>query len=70
MKKKKQLVVGIDIRDLKVSKTGQRTVIEELANQFRKSTDPEIRFVFFDTSEELIINFVKGFLLPISIFIC
>ena len=49
MKKKKQLVVGIDIRDLQVSKTGQRTVIEELANQFRKSTDPEIRFVFFDT---------------------
>ncbi len=49
MKQDKKIIVGVDIRDLQVAKTGQRTVIEEFCRQFRTSTDQRFQFVFFDT---------------------
>lgn len=50
MAEKRIIKVGIDIRDLRVAKTGQKTILEELCRQFRKSNDPEISFIFFDTT--------------------
>lgn len=44
------MVIGIDIRDLRVAKTGQKTVTEELCKQFAASKDPGIEFIFFDSS--------------------
>jgi glycosyltransferase involved in cell wall biosynthesis len=43
----KKICVGIDIRDLKVAKTGQKTVIEGLYRQFSTKRYPGIHFVFF-----------------------
>lgn len=40
--------IGVDIRDLRMAKTGQKTVWEELCRQFRLNTDPSIEFVFLD----------------------
>lgn len=48
--KDQKIIVGIDIRDLQVAKTGQRTVIEEFCKQFRNSTDQRFRFIFFDST--------------------
>jgi glycosyltransferase involved in cell wall biosynthesis len=47
MQPSKKIVIGVDIRDLKVSKTGQRTVIEELYKQFSEINDDRFKFVFF-----------------------
>jgi hypothetical protein len=41
--------IGLDIRDLRIAKTGSRTYLEEIYNQF-KSDKYECEFVFFDTS--------------------
>lgn len=41
--------VGLDIRDLRIAKTGSRTYLEEIYNQF-KSDKYDCEFVFFDTS--------------------
>lgn len=49
MRNKQKIIIGIDTRDLRVAKTGQKTVTEELCRQFRKNTDPEIDFIFFDS---------------------
>lgn len=46
----KQIIVGIDIRDLKVAKTGQKTTLEELCKGFRKLEGPEFSFRFLDSS--------------------
>lgn len=46
----KEICVGIDIRDLKVARTGQKTVIEGIYNQFRSENYPGVRFVFFKSS--------------------
>lgn len=45
----KRLTVGVDIRDLNISKTGARTFLEELYRQFQKG-DGEFTFHFFDSS--------------------
>lgn len=45
----KKLVIGIDIRDLRISKAGTRTSLEEISNQFRKMTSEKYQFYFFDT---------------------
>lgn len=45
----KRLTVGVDIRDLNISKTGARTFLEELYRQF-KNEDGEFTFHFFDSS--------------------
>lgn len=49
MRNTKKITVGIDVRDLQIAKTGQRTVLEELCRQFRNMNDQRFRFVFFDT---------------------
>ena len=46
----KPLVVGVDIRDLRIAKTGTGTYLNELCIQFRKLESPEFKFLFFDTS--------------------
>ena len=45
----KKIVIGVDIRDLRVAKTGQKTTLQELYNQFRSIKQDEITFCFFDT---------------------
>jgi glycosyltransferase involved in cell wall biosynthesis len=44
----KKIKVGIDTRDLRISKTGALTYLEELCKQFRKN-DPDFIFIFIDT---------------------
>lgn len=44
-----KITVGVDIRDLRIAKTGSKTYLEEIYNQF-KSNNYDCRFVFFDTS--------------------
>lgn len=43
------LKIGIDIRDLRIAKTGARTYLEELVREFKLFEDAELRFYFFDT---------------------
>src|SRR5690606_18261199 len=45
----KKLTVGVDIRDLRIAKTGSKTYLEEIYNQFN-SNKYDCRFIFFDTS--------------------
>jgi glycosyltransferase involved in cell wall biosynthesis len=45
----KPLTIGVDIRDLKVAKTGTKTYLEELCKAFRKMNNEELRFHFFDS---------------------
>jgi hypothetical protein len=44
-----KLIVGLDIRDLRIAKTGSKTYLEEIYNQF-KSNNYDCEFVYFDTS--------------------
>lgn len=46
--KSKKIKIGIDLRDLRVAKTGARTYLEEISREFRKK-DERFDFVFFDT---------------------
>jgi glycosyltransferase involved in cell wall biosynthesis len=46
----KQLKIAIDIRDLRIAKTGTRTYLEEICREFKKMQSNQIRFYFFDTS--------------------
>lgn len=45
----KPLIVGVDIRDLRVAKTGTKTYLEELCREFKKLHSEQIRFYFLDT---------------------
>lgn len=45
---KKKIKVGVDVRDLKISKSGARTYLEELCREFRKE-DPDFEFIFINT---------------------
>lgn len=45
----KKLIVGIDIRDLKIAKTGAKTYLEEIYNYFRKN-NYDCKFHFFNTT--------------------
>lgn len=47
--KTKVIRVGIDIRDLRVAKTGQKTVTDELRKEFANDTSPEFNFIFLDS---------------------
>lgn len=47
---RKPLTIGVDIRDLRVAKTGTKTYLEELCKAFKQIDQPEIRFHFLDTS--------------------
>lgn len=44
----KKLVVGIDVRDLKIAKTGARTYLEEILNEF-KCNDHGCEIKYFDS---------------------
>ena len=44
-----KIKVGLDIRDLRIAKTGSRTYLEEIYNQFN-SDKYDCEFVYFDTS--------------------
>ena len=46
----KQIIIGIDIRDLKIAKTGQKTTLEELCHQFRLLEGSEYSFRYFDSN--------------------
>ena len=50
MRKRNKIVVGIDIRDLRIAKTGQKTVLEELCRQLQNLSDQRFSFAFFDSS--------------------
>ncbi len=49
MKKQQPIIVGIDIRDLKLAVTGTKTYLKELTNTFEAISDPEIKYVYLDT---------------------
>ena len=48
MDKQKAVKVGIDIRDLKFAKTGQKTILEEYYKQFLQNNDTSIEFIYLD----------------------
>ena len=45
----KKLKIGMDIRDLRIAKTGSKTYLEEIYHQF-KSGNYDCDLVYFDTS--------------------
>jgi glycosyltransferase involved in cell wall biosynthesis len=45
----KPLTIAVDVRDLRVAKTGTRTYLEELCKEFKKMENRELRFHFLDT---------------------
>lgn len=83
MKLPKKIIVGIDIRDLRIAKTGQKTVLEELCNYLKKNEDPQFKFIFLDSSipiysgknkarlmlEHILFQYWKQIILPIKAFI-
>jgi len=46
----KPLTIGVDIRDLKVAKTGIKTYLEELVREFRTMNSADLQFYFLETS--------------------
>lgn len=44
-----KITVGVDLRDLRIAKTGSKTYLEEIYNQF-KSNKYDCEFVYFDTA--------------------
>jgi glycosyltransferase involved in cell wall biosynthesis len=45
----KPLIIGVDIRYLRIAKTGTRTYLEELCKEFKKLPNDDIKFHFFDS---------------------
>ncbi|MDB5112235.1 MAG: hypothetical protein JWR67_3349 [Mucilaginibacter sp.] len=45
----KPLTIGVDVRDLKVAKTGTKTYLEELCKEFKKLNNAGLHFHFLDT---------------------
>lgn len=46
----KPLIVGVDVRDLRVAKTGTKTYLEELCKAFKKLDNTEVVFHFLDSN--------------------
>jgi glycosyltransferase involved in cell wall biosynthesis len=46
---KRPLIIGVDIRDLQLAKTGTKTYLEEVCKAFREMDDPSVQFHFLDT---------------------
>lgn len=46
----KPLVIGVDVRDLRVAQTGTKTYLEEIVKQFRLMETKELHFHFLDVS--------------------
>ena len=40
--------VGVDIRDLRIAKSGAKTYLEELVREFKTYRDPYVEFIFYD----------------------
>lgn len=47
---KKPLTIGIDVRDLRIAKTGTKTYLEELCKAFKQLENGDISFRFLDTA--------------------
>jgi len=45
----KPLTIGVDVRELKVAKTGIKTYLEELCREFENMNNNDIQFYFLDT---------------------
>ena len=45
----KPLIIGIDVRYLRIAKTGTKTYLEELSREFKKMDSESLHFLFFDT---------------------
>jgi glycosyltransferase involved in cell wall biosynthesis len=45
----KPLIIGVDVRDLHVAKTGTKTYLEELCKEFKKMNTDDLHFHFLDT---------------------
>lgn len=41
--------VAVDVRDLRIAKSGAKTYLEELIQEFKQYQGPDIQFVFYDT---------------------
>lgn len=46
----KQLIIGIDVRDLQLAQTGTKTYLEELCKAFRQAENQTCKFHFIDTA--------------------
>lgn len=46
----KRIRIGIDIRDLKIARTGTQTYLKELCREFKSMGDDNYYFYFFDTN--------------------
>ncbi len=46
----KRLIIGVDIRDLRVAKTGTKTYLEELCKAFKALPLPDVKFKFLDSA--------------------
>ncbi|WDF53998.1 glycosyltransferase family 4 protein [Mucilaginibacter sp. KACC 22063] len=46
----KPLTIGVDIRDLRVSKTGMKTYLEELCREFKQLETNDLKFKFIDVN--------------------
>jgi glycosyltransferase involved in cell wall biosynthesis len=46
----KPLTIAVDVRDLRIAKTGTRTYLEELCREFKKMESNVLRFHFIDTA--------------------
>lgn len=44
------LIIGVDIRDLRLAKTGTKTYLEEVCRAFKNLDDKHVQFRFLDTS--------------------
>lgn len=45
----KRLTICVDIRDLRIAKTGARTYLAEISDVFRSDNDPRFKFIFLDS---------------------
>lgn len=46
----KPLTIGVDIRDLRISKTGMKTYLEELCREFKQLETNDLKFKFIDVN--------------------
>lgn len=54
-----RLVIGVDIRDLRIAKTGTGTYLKELCKEFKKLECDQLKFHFFDTKIKVYTGEVK-----------
>lgn len=63
----KVLKIGVDIRDLRIAKTGTKTYLEEICKEFKKLESHKYQFFFLDTilpvytGENIILKLIEHF---------